>query len=444
MNTRDTLKINNVGHIEIGGCDTVELANKFGTPLYVIDIDYITKVIDVFTKTIESEYGNGRMLYASKALSNMAMYKLISTTSAGCDVVSEGELYTALKAGFSPSKLELHGNNKLPREIEMAIKHNINCIVLDNFDDIKLVGEIAKENDKVVEVLLRLNPGISAHTHEFIMTACEDSKFGLSISNGTAFAGIGEILKQPHLKFRGIHTHIGSQIFEYDAYVESARIMTDFMLVIKETYGVETEELNMGGGFGIYYEGEDKVFTIETYRNHLLALINAVKSEIAKKDLKKPFLTVEPGRAIVGEAGVTLYTVGSVKDIPNIRKYVMIDGGMFDNPRYALYGSRYSATLANRANETADDLVTVAGKCCESGDIIAKDIMLQKANKGDTVCVFSTGAYNYSMASNYNRNYIPPMIAVQNGKADYMVKPQNNEDIVRNDVIPEFINKREI
>ncbi|MEG1805828.1 MAG: diaminopimelate decarboxylase [Clostridia bacterium] len=439
MNTRNTLKINSLGHIEIGGVDVLELKRKYGTPLYVLDIDYILDIISVFSKTIRDEYGCGRVSYASKALSTKAIYELLKNTDAGCDVVSGGELYTALSVGFPCDRLELHGNNKLPNEVQMAIENNVNTIVLDGFDDIKLVAEIAEENNKVVNVLLRLNPGISAHTHEFVQTAQEDSKFGLSISNGSAIRGIGEILQNKWLHLNGIHTHIGSQIFEYEAFVSAAKIMTDFILTIKNTFGFEIDELNMGGGFGIYYEGDDKVFTLETYANHLKALITAVKSELIGKGLKKPFLTVEPGRAIVGEAGITLYTVGGIKDIPNIRKYVAVDGGLFDNPRYALYGSRYSAVIADRANEIQDDFVTVCGKCCESGDLIAKDINLQKAKVGDTLCVFSTGAYNYSMASNYNRNLVPPMVAVRKGQSAYIVKPQTYEDIVRNDVVPDIV-----
>lgn len=439
MNTRKTLKVNASGHIEIGGVDVMELVAKYGTPLYVLDIDYILDIISVFSKTIREEYGFGRVAYASKALSNKAMYALLKNTDAGCDVVSGGELYTALSVGFPAEKLELHGNNKLKSEIELAIKNNVKTIVLDGFDDIKTVSEVAEKFGKKVDVMLRLNPGISAHTHEFVQTAQEDSKFGLSIKNGSAIKAVGEILQNKWLNLRGIHNHIGSQIFEYEAYVISAKIMTDFMLLVKNTFGVEFEELNMGGGFGIYYEGDDKVFTKETYANHVKALITAVKSELNGKNLKKPFLTIEPGRAVVGEAGITLYTVGAIKDIPNIRKYVAIDGGMFDNPRYALYGSRYSATIADRADDIKDDFVTICGKCCESGDLIAKDISLQKPQVGDTICVFSTGAYNYSMASNYNRNLVPPMVAVRGGKSDYIVKPQTFEDLVRNDAVPKLI-----
>lgn len=438
MNTRETLKINSLGHVEIGGVDTEQLAKKYGTPLYVLDYKYVLDIVKVFSDTIHNEYGNGEMIFASKALSNKAIYSLLKDTQAGCDVVSGGELFTALEAGFPAERLHLHGNNKLPYEIEEAIKAGIGTIVVDGFDDIDTVEAVAKELGEKIAVLLRVNPGVSAHTHEFVQTGNEDSKFGLSISNGTAIKAIGRLNKSEWLNLRGIHSHIGSQIFDHESFEKAAEVMVDFLKVIKETYQIELEELNMGGGFGIYYEGEDEKFSIDTYANHLKALIIAVKSALKSKGLKRPFLTVEPGRSIVGEAGITLYTVGGVKDIENIRKYVMIDGGMFDNPRYALYGSRYSACVATRANEKADDLVTIAGKCCESGDIISKDIYIQKPKKGDLVCVFSTGAYNYSMASNYNRNFIPPMVAVLNGKSDYMVKPQTYKDLVRNDVIPKF------
>lgn len=434
MNTRDTLKIEN-SHVEIGGVDSTYLAKKYGTPLYVLDVDYVQKIVDTFSNTIKKVYGDGIMLYASKALSCVGIYALLKDTAAGCDVVSGGELFTALSAGFSPDKIYMHGNNKSDNEIAEAIDANIHAIVIDSLDEIEVVDGIAKSKGKTARVMLRINPNVSAHTHEFVQTATEDSKFGLSIKNGSAIDGVKQILSCKNLEMLGLHTHIGSQIFEDSSFIAASNIMTDFLKEIKEQLNVEFPELNMGGGFGIYYEGEDKVFTLKTYAEHLSSLLLSVSDNLMKKGLKKPKIVVEPGRSIVGEAGITLYTVGNIKSIEGKRKYVCVDGGMFDNPRYALYGSRYSACIANRANEKADDLVTIAGKCCESGDIVAKDVYIQKAARGDILCVFSTGAYNYSMASNYNRNFVPPIVAVKNGVSEYLVKPQSYADLVRNDCV---------
>lgn len=440
MNTRDTLYVKD-GELIVGGIEARELAKKYGTPLYVLDISYVESIIDVFTKTIKEVYGEGRMLYASKALSTKALYALVKNTEAGCDVVSAGELYTALSVGFPADKIYMHGNNKLPSEIEYALKSGVHALVVDSFDEIDLVSDIAAELGVIAPCMLRLNPGVSAHTHEFVQTACDDSKFGVSIKTGEAFAAIEKMVADKNIKMLGVHVHIGSQIFERTSYELAAKVMTDFLGEVKKKLDVELPELNMGGGFGIYYEGEDKKFDLAAYADHLSALLVAVKKGLAENGLKTPFIIVEPGRSIVGEAGITLYTVGTVKDIKGIRKYVSVDGGMFDNPRYALYGSRYSAISCERAGEPCSELVTIAGKCCESGDIVAKDVMLQPVKRGDVIAVFSTGAYNYSMASNYNRNFIPPMVAVKNGKSDYIVKPQTFEDLVRNDVVPELIEK---
>lgn len=438
MNTRETLFIKDK-RLMIGGAYATDLAEKYGTPLYVMDVSYVEAIIDVFTKTIKDVYGEGRMLYASKALSTKAMYSLVKKTEAGCDVVSGGELYTALSAGFPADKIYMHGNNKLPSEIEYALKSGVHALVIDSFDEIELVSDIAERLGVVAPCMLRLNPGISAHTHEFVQTACDDSKFGIAIKTGEAFSAIEKILADKNLEMLGVHVHIGSQIFERTSYELAAKAMTTFLAEVKSKLNVEFPELNMGGGFGIYYEGDDKKFSLSDYADHLSALLKAVKAGAEENGLKLPYIVVEPGRSIVGEAGITLYTVGTIKDVKGIRKYVAIDGGMFDNPRYALYGSRYSAVVCDRADEPASELITLAGKCCESGDLIAKDIYIQPVKKGDVVAVFSTGAYNYSMASNYNRNFIPPMVAVKDGKSDYMVLPQTYEDLVRNDVIPEMM-----
>ena len=440
MNSRETLKINGKGHLEIGGCDAVDLAKDFGTPLYVFDEKYIRDMMRVYRDTIAEEYnGNGLVLYASKAFSCMAIYRIASQENIGVDVVSGGELYTAVKAGFPTEKIYMHGNNKLLRELEFAVDKKVGTIVVDSYDEADMLDMLAGKAGIRQNVLIRINPGVEAHTHAFVQTARTDSKFGFSISDGTAERMTGYILKKEHLNLKGYHCHIGSQIFEKQSFVLAAQKAMDFMAKIKADLGFEADTLNIGGGFGIWYTDEDAKISVDGYAEYLKALIGAVKQRAAELSLKLPYLIIEPGRSIVGEAGVTLYTVGAIKDIPGVKKYVAIDGGMFDNPRYALYQSKYTVLLANRANEKCTEKVTIAGKCCESGDLIAVDMPLPKAERGDIAAVLSTGAYNYSMASNYNRNFIPAAVLVNNGKAEYIVKPQTYDDLIRNDVLPDYL-----
>ena len=289
----------------------------------------------------------------------------------------------------------------------------------------------------VQDVLLRVNPGVEAHTHAYVQTATPDSKFGFSVADGAALAMTRHVLSKKHLRLRGFHCHIGSQIFEEQSFVLAAEKMCAFIASVKAETGFEADTLNLGGGFGIWYTDEDAKLPVDGYRGYLSALISAVKKGCGELGLKEPFLLIEPGRSIVGEAGITLYTVGAIKEIPGIRKYLAVDGGMFDNPRYCLYQSKYTAVLANRASEQPTERVAIAGKCCESGDLIGIDFNLPKAKEGDLIAVLSTGAYNYSMASNYNRNAIPPAVLVKDGKARCIIKPQTYEDIARNDVLPE-------
>ena len=440
MNQRETLKINKKGHLEIGGCDAVDLAKNFGTPLYVFDENYIRAMMRVYRDTIGKEYGgHGLVLYASKAFSCVAMYKIAAQENIGVDVVSGGELYTALKAGFPADKIYMHGNNKLVRELELAVESGVGTIVVDAYDEADMLDELCKKAGRKQDVLIRINPGVEAHTHAFVQTARTDSKFGFSVSDGTAEKITSYILKKSNLNLKGYHCHIGSLFFVKQSFVLAAEKAMDFIAKIKKDTGFEAETLNIGGGFGIWYTDEDAKIDVSGYAAYLEALISAVKNKAEELGLGKPFLVIEPGRSIVGEAGVTLYTVGAIKDIPGIKKYVAIDGGMFDNPRYALYQSKYTVLLANRAAEPCTEKVTIAGKCCESGDIIAVDVPLPEAKRGDIAAVLSTGAYNYSMASNYNRNFIPPAVLVKDGRADYIIKPQTYEDIVRNDVLPDYL-----
>ncbi len=442
MDTRKTLRVNEAGHLEIGGCDCVELAEKFGTPLYVFDEDYIRGMMRVYRDTMKKEYGDGLVLYASKAFSCEAMYAIAKQEKIGADVVSGGELYTAMQAGFPAADVCMHGNNKLPREISYALNCGVGLFAVDSPSEAELLDAECEKRGRVQDVILRINPGVEAHTHKFVQTATPESKFGFSVQSGAAEEMTKLLLAKKHLRLLGYHCHIGSQIFEKQPFCLAAEKCLAFMADMKKKLSFEAEILNLGGGFGIRYTEEDEKFDFESYAGYLGAIIGAVKAGCEKYGLKRPRLMIEPGRSIVGEAGITLYTVGAVKEIPGIRKYVAVDGGMFDNPRFCLYGSKYTAVLAGRADEPPTELVSIAGKCCESGDLIGENMSLPEARRGDILAVLSTGAYNYSMASNYNRNFVPPAILVKDGMADYIVKPQTYEDLVRNDAIPDRLTAR--
>lgn len=442
MNERETLKINENGRLEIGGADCVELAEQFGTPLYVFDEQYIRKMMRVYRDTLKEKYdGNGLVLYASKAFSCKAIYRIADEEKLGIDVVSGGELYTALQAGFPAEKIYMHGNNKLDYEIGEALDAGIGCIVADAYSEIDKIDAEAAKRGKIQKILLRINPGVEAHTHAFVQTATTDSKFGFSIADGTAENVTKYALGKKNVKLEGYHCHIGSQIFEKQSFVIAVEKCMNFAAEMKDKLDFTVETLNLGGGYGIWYTDEDRKIPPEGYAEYLEALIDAVKTKATEKNMKLPYLLIEPGRSLVGEAGITLYTVGAIKDIPGVKKYVAVDGGMFDNPRYALYQSKYTPVLANRANEPCTEIVTIAGKCCESGDLIAVNVPLPKAQTGDLLAILSTGAYNYSMAMNYNRNFIPPCVLVNEGKGEYIVRPQTYEDLTRNDVIPERLKK---
>lgn len=438
MYQRDTLKVNKKGRLEIGGCDTVELAERFGTPLYVFDERYLRGMMRVFKRTIESEYaGNGQVLYASKAFSCKAIYAIARQEGIGCDAVSGGELYTALQADFPADQIYVHGNNKTEIELTEAVEAGVGGIVVDSYSEADILNEIAGSRGVKQKILLRINPGVEAHTHAFVQTARTDSKFGFSVSDGAALDMTKHVLQLKNLDLNGFHCHIGSQIFEKQSFVLAASKVMDFIKEVKDKTGFEASILNLGGGFGIHYTDDDPVLTDKDYASYLTSVISAIKNKSEEHGLKLPYLLLEPGRAIVGEAGITLYTVGAIKDIPGIKKYVAVDGGMFENPRYALYQSKYTVVKASDMNAECTQKVTIAGKCCESGDLIAVDVNLPEVERGDILAVLSTGAYHYSMASNYNRNFIPQAILVKSGKAETIIKKQTYEDLVRNDVIPE-------
>ncbi len=424
--------VNDKGHLVLGGIDAVTLALEYGTPLYVMEEDKILSAMREYKNSIDRFYdGNGLIFYASKAFSCKEIYRLAMREGLGADVVSGGELYTALSVGFPAEKICFHGNNKTRDELNFAIKENVGRIVVDNIEELETLSEIARETGEKVPVLLRIKPGVDAHTHSFIMTGQIDSKFGFAIENGEANEAAKKAIASQNIILKGLHCHIGSQIHELLPFVETAKIMMNFIKKIKDETGVETEELNLGGGYGINYTDADA--RIE-YSAYMEAVSKTLKECAATLNVKLPFIMMEPGRSIVGEAGTTLYTIGSVKEIKDVRTYVSVDGGMQDNPRYILYGAKYDFLIANKADAPADTVVTVAGKCCESGDLLGENVKIAKCTAGDICAVFSTGAYNYSMASNYNRNIIPPVVFVKDGKARVVVKKQTYEYICENDI----------
>ncbi|MDK2903011.1 MAG: diaminopimelate decarboxylase [Clostridiales bacterium] len=430
-----TMKINDKGHLEIGGCDTVSLAQRFGTPLYVMDDTQIRDACRRYVNAIQ-QYGNGMVLYAGKAFSNIAMCKLIQQEGLGLDVVSGGELYTAVKAGFPPERIYMHGNNKSYEELRMAVEYGVERIVIDSFHEVELLEQLAINYDKNISVSVRVKPGIDAHTHHYIKTGQQDSKFGFGIEDGQIYRIIEYILAQPHLELKGLHCHIGSQIFETDPYIETAKIMLRLMWDINDAYGLNMDEIDFGGGFGIRYVEEDNPLEPEDYIN---ALYDGIKAYCDNNSRRYPRILIEPGRSIAGPAGITLYTVGAIKHIPDVRTYVSVDGGMADNPRPALYQAKYSAMIANKADKPAESTVSIAGKCCESGDMLIWDIGLPNVESGDILAVFDTGAYNYSMASNYNRLPIPAVVLVKDGRAELMIKRQSYDDLISHDCIPSWL-----
>ena len=427
-----TFEVNKAGHLVLGGVDAVELAHEYGTPLYVMEEDKILSAMREYKNSIDRFYnGNGLIYYASKAFSCKEIYRIAMREGLGADVVSGGELYTALSVGFPAEKICFHGNNKTRDELTFAVKENVGRIVVDNIEELENLSVIANEFKKNVSVLLRIKPGVDAHTHSFIMTGQIDSKFGFALENGEAIDAVKKVVASENITFKGLHCHIGSQIHELLPFVETAKIMMNFIKKIKDETGVETDELNLGGGYGINYTDEDA--RIE-YPAYMEAVSKTLKECAESLKVKLPFIMMEPGRSIVGEAGTTLYTIGSVKEIKDVRTYVSVDGGMQDNPRYILYGAKYDFLIANKACESRDMVVTVAGKCCESGDLLGENVKIAKCAAGDICAVFSTGAYNYSMASNYNRNIIPPVVFVKDGKARVVVKRQTYEYVCENDI----------
>ncbi len=439
MKLHGTMKINARGHLEIGGCDATELAERFETPLYVLDEVHFRQNCRNYYRAFTEKY-DGIVIYAGKTLLTLAVCHMVAQEGLGLDVVSGGELHTAWKARFPMDRVYFHGNNKSKKELQMALDLKVGRFMVDNQHELKLLGQLARESGVTADIILRLTPGVEAHTHEYIKTGQVDSKFGIVIENGQALETVKLALSTEGVRLRGFHCHIGSQIFELDSYSHAADVMMRFAATVHRETGWTPDELNLGGGLGIYYAHGDEPQPVEYYAD---TAIQAVRSIAAEYGLPAPRVMVEPGRSISGPAGSTLYTVGTVKEIPDIRKYVAVDGGMGDNPRPAMYQSRYEALLANRASEEPQELVSVAGKCCESGDMLIWDIKLPSPQPGDILAVSATGAYNYSMSMNYNRLPRPAMVLVKEGNADIIVARETYDDLLRNDQVPVRLQEKE-
>lgn len=431
------LNINPAGIIEIRGIPLSDIAKQFGTPLYVMDEALIRQHCREYWAGF-SDYPNAQVVYAGKALLTLGICHLMEEEQMFLDVVSAGELYTALRADFPAEKILFHGNNKSDEELYMAVSYGVGRVVVDNLDELQRLERIATQLEKQVQVMLRITPGVEAHTHEYIRTAQTDSKFGVGILDYHLHDAIRSLQESPSLKLTGIHCHIGSQIMEEEPFSLAVDLMMSFMNQVRQQYGILITELNMGGGIGIRYTAEDRpLLPVEVVRHiseQVLLCANRYRFPLPK-------LFLEPGRAIVGEAGITLYKVGAMKEVPGIRTYLPVDGGMSDNPRPALYQAVYEAMAVDKANREANRLVHLAGKHCETGDILIKDLRLPDMQPGDYLVVFSTGAYNYSMASNYNRASKAAMVLVSSNGCHLLQERESYEDLIRLDRIPPHLQK---
>lgn len=427
-----TTKINDAGNLEIGGCDLVKLAEKYGTPLYVLDEATIRKICRDYKDAFKG-YPKVNMMYASKALCSSATSALIASEGFGFDVVSSGEIFTVYKSGANMSKVLFNGNNKSYDELSLAIELGVGRISVDNFFELSLLDEIAKSHKKIVNILLRITPGIECHTHEYIQTGHLDSKFGFDL---TQIDDAVELIVNDYtnLKLHGLHAHIGSQIFEKSIYGDEIEILVKEIARLDEKFGLKLDEINIGGGLGVKYVEAD--YPPSTYEVAEI-VIKRLYECIEKYKIDAPALFIEPGRSIISTSGVTLYTLGSSKQVPKGKTYFAVDGGMADNARPSMYQAEYDAQIANKPDYELAQTVTVAGRFCESGDILIKNIKLPEIEEGDILCVYNTGAYNYSMASNYNRVQKPTMVLVNNSQSDIIIKRESLEDLIAHDIIPD-------
>ena len=420
---------NNVFYFD--GCNTVDLAKKYGTPLYVYSENDIKDKCNELKNCFINKYNNVRVAYASKAFLSLYICKIIEHEGFCLDVVSGGELYVALKAKFPVERIEFNGNNKLFSEIEMAIDNNIGRIIVDSLYELDIIEEICKIKNKKINILYRITPGVNIKSHDYISTGKKDSKFGIPLDEDVVFPYIEKAIKSEYVNFLGFHFHIGSQLHDNKPYLVALETSLKLVKEVKERFNYSITELNLGGGFGIQYVEADNRKPFSYFIEPLMKRIEEFFNELS---IPRPAIVIEPGRSIVGEAGITLYTIGSIKEIKGVRHYVSVDGGMTDNIRPALYNANYEGIIANKANNSKKDIFTICGKCCESGDVLLRDIKLPTPETGDIFTVFSTGAYCYSMASNYNKNLIPAVVVVNNGNSKLIIKRQMFDDLVLNDV----------
>ncbi|MEG0597920.1 MAG: diaminopimelate decarboxylase [Oscillospiraceae bacterium] len=417
------------------GCDTTKLAQKYGTPLYVFSESDMVGRFSQLRETFLNRWERTRVAYACKAFCTTGMLKLVEREGMCIDVVSGGELYTAIAAGFPPERIEFNGNNKLPSELELAVDYGIGRIIVDSLQELPLIEAICKQKGKKMNILYRITPGIKVDSHDYIVTGKKDSKFGFPLDEDVIFPAIEAAIKSEYVNFMGVHFHVGSQLQDNSGYLNALEIMLKLVRDTKERCGFTMQELNIGGGFGIQYTDEDR----KPYDYFLTPIMERIEAFSKELGITRPNVVTEPGRSIVGEAGMSLYTIGAIKDIHGVRKYVSVDGGMTDNIRPALYQAVYKGVVANKAEQPTTQTVTVCGKCCESGDILVRDIQLPEVEAGDLFAMFSTGAYGFSMASTYNMNPVPAVVLVKDGRDELMVKRQSYEDVIRNNVIPESL-----
>lgn len=425
-----TMEIRN-DELYIGGVSTIELAKEFGTPLYVMDEKLIRDNCKKYYEGFRVKEGKNKVAYAGKAFLTLAMCQIIKEEGLSLDVVSGGELYTAYKSGFPMDKIYFHGNNKTLEEIEMGIRLGVGRFVVDNLYEMEKIHEIAEQYGKIQKVLLRITPGIEAHTHDYIKTGQIDSKFGFTMLQNQTINAIKKANSLENIELMGVHCHIGSQIFDIQPYRDAVRVMLSLIKEIKDELDYEMKELDLGGGFGIYYENGDSPKKFEDFCSAILEEAENFSREL---NINLPALIIEPGRSIVGNAGTTLYTIGSIKEIPEVRKYVAVDGGMTDNIRPALYQANYECIIANKVNASSKETVTISGKCCESGDILLNDVEIPEAKSGDILAVLTTGAYGYSMSSNYNKIPRAAVVLVNEGMSKLICRRQSYDDLIRNEL----------
>lgn len=411
------------------GCSTVELAKEYDTPLYVYSESDIVGRFGELRRDFVEKYPGTRVAYAAKAFFPLAMAELVKDENMCVDVVSGGELYTAIKAGFPAERIEFNGNNKLRSELELAVEYGIGRIIVDGLTELAMIEEICKAKGKTIKILFRVTPGVKSSSHDYIVTGKKDSKFGIPLDDDVILPQVKAAIDSPYVEFYGLHFHVGSQLLDNDSHLQALEIILELAGKIKDTYGETVRELNLGGGFGVTYVDEKR----PPYSYFLDPMMERIEQWFTEKDLPKPLVVIEPGRSIVAEAGISLYTIGSIKDIRDIRKYVSVDGGMTDNIRPALYQAEYTGVIANKADAEKTETVTVCGKCCESGDILIHDLKVPTPETGDIFAIYSTGAYGYSMASNYNKNPIPAVVFVRDGQSRVVVKRQSYDDMLMNE-----------